>query len=298
MTGTGSNPGGRSRLGTADVARVGYGAMQLEAAREGAARADAIALLRRAVELGVDHIDTAHFYGPGSVNDLLREALHPFDGVAIVSKVGAVRVEGAEIPLAVAQKPAELRAQVELNLRQLGTDSLAVVNIRRCDDGIGIRAEGDQIVPLDDQLATLIELRDAGLVRGIGLSNVSAEQIRAALPAGIVCVQNVDNPLHRDDAAFELCRAEDIAWVPIFPLGSAFDRLPKVGDRAEVVAIADRIGATASQVALAWALQRSERTLLIPGTRSVAHLEENLATGELRLDDDAMAVLDGLGSAA
>jgi pyridoxine 4-dehydrogenase len=287
-------PGGTARLGDREVARIGYGAMQIESMTEGEARASAIALLRRAAELGVDHIDTAEFYGPGTANQLLREALHPFDGIAIVSKVGAVRVEGGTPPLAVAQKPEQLRAQVDENLATLGVDRLAVVNLRRVDGGVGIVATGDQLVPMDDQLAVLIELREAGKIGGIGLSNVSAEQIASALPAGIVCVQNVDNPLHRDDEALAVCRDNGIAWVPIFPLGSAFDRMPSVGDAPDVQRIAARIGATPAQVGLAWALQRYAGTLLIPGTRSIAHLEENLAAGDVVLTDDDMAVLSAL----
>jgi pyridoxine 4-dehydrogenase len=290
----GRTPGGTARLGDREVARIGYGAMQLESLSEGDARAGAVALLRRAVELGVDHIDTAQFYGLGTVNGLLREALHPYDGVAIVTKVGAVRDEAATPPLVVAQKPDELRAQVHDNLRALGTERLDVVNLRRVDGGVGIRATGDQLVPLDDQLALLVELRDAGVIGGIGLSNVDAAQLRAALPAGIVCVQNVDNPLHRDDEVLDVCRDHGIAWVPIFPLGSAFDRMPSVADAPAVQQIAARLGATPAQVGLAWALQRYAGTLLIPGTRSIAHLEENLAAGDVRLSDEDMAVLDTL----
>jgi pyridoxine 4-dehydrogenase len=186
---------------------------------------------------------------------------------------------------------------VDDNLRGLGVERLDVVNLRRGDGGPGLRAEGDQVVPMDDQLALLIELREAGLIGELGVSNVSVEQVRAALPAGIVCVQNADNPLHRDPA-FELAREHDLAWVPYFPLGSAFDMLPNVADRPEVQAIAARLGATPAQVGLAWQLARWEGTLLIPGTRSIGHLEENLRAGDVTLDADAMAVLDGLGAIA
>jgi pyridoxine 4-dehydrogenase len=292
MTASSTRPGGVGRLGSQSVARIGYGAMQLEKSAH-SDRAAAIALLRAAAERGVDHIDTAAFYGPGTVNALLSEALHPYDGITVVTKVGAISVEGGPVPLALAQKPGELRAQIDDNLRTLGVERLDVVNLRRADGGLGLRAEGDQIVPMEDQLAVLIELRDAGVVGAIGVSNVTPEQVRTALPAGIVCVQNADNPLHRDPA-FDLAREHDVAWVPYFPLGSAFDRLPNVADRPEVQDVAARLGVTAAQVALAWQLARWDGTLLIPGTRSIAHLEENLGAGDVVLDDDAMTVLDGL----
>jgi pyridoxine 4-dehydrogenase len=294
MTGSTMHPGGEGRLGSHRVARIGYGAMQLEKTAH-TDRPGAIALLRAAVERGVDHIDTAAFYGPGSVNALLAEALGPFEDVTIVTKVGAVSVPGGPVPLALAQRPDELRAQVIDNLRTLGVERLDVVNLRRADGGLGLRAEADQIVPIEDQLAVLVELRDAGTIGGIGVSNVAPDQVSTALPAGIVCVQNADNPLHRD-ASFELARANGIAWVPYFPLGSAFDRLPNVADHPEVQAIAARVGASAAQVALAWQLLRWEGTLLIPGTRSIAHLDENLGAGDVTLDAEAMAVLDGLGA--
>src|SRR3954465_11358525 len=221
----------RGRLGDHKVRRVGYGAMQLA---EGTPpdRADAIAVLRRAVELGVDHIDTAEFYGDGLANDLIRAALWPYpDDLALVSKVGAVR-EGR---LVAAQRPEQLRAGVEANLARLGTERLAVVNLRRLDTRPGILAAGDQLVDLDSQLAELMALRDAGKIDGIGLSNVSAGQLRQALPAGIACVQNFHSPLDRtSEPVLDVCREHDIAWVPFCPLGSAFPQWPKIADQSAV----------------------------------------------------------------
>jgi len=297
MTRATARPGGEGRLGSRTVARIGYGAMQLDKHADADRRGAAIDLLRRAVELGVDHVDTAAFYGPGTVNELLREALHPFDGVTVVTKVGARPNERGPVRLELAQRPDQLRAQVHDNLRQLGVERLDLVNLRRADAGPGLVAEGDQIVPIDDQLAVLMELRDAGVIGGIGLSNVSVAQIEHALPIGIACIQNADNPLHRDPA-FDLAVRHRIAWVPYFPLGSAFDVMPSVTDRAEVQQIASRLDATPAQVGLAWQLARAETTLLIPGTGSIGHLEENLAAGDVELDADAMEVLGSLGAAA
>jgi len=268
------HPGGIGSIGTAAVARVGYGAMQLfETSGE-----DAAAVLRRAVELGVNHIDTASFYGPGEVNRRIRAALAPYpDDLVIVSKVGA-RFTGEEpIPLAAAQRPAELRAAVEDDLRQLGLERIPVVNLRRLDLGPGLQAEGDQIVDVDDQLAEMIALRDEGKIGAIGISAVPLDVLRRALPAGIVCVQNAYSLIDRtQEEMLGFCVAEDIAWVPYFPLGSAFPGFPKVADNSVVVDIAGELGATPSQVGLAWVLAHAPNTLLIPGTRSIAHFEENM----------------------
>lgn len=284
-------PGGEVRLGDRTIARIGHGAMQLEHADE----ATATAVLRRAVELGVDHLDTASFYGDATVNRLIRAALHPYpDELAIVSKVGAVRVP-ADIPLAPAQRPEQLRAQVRLDLETLGVERLAAVNLRRLDQAPGIIASGADVVALDDQLAELVALRDEGLIEGIGLSNVSTEQIRQALPAGIVCVQNAYSLLDRSaEEELELCAANGVAWVPFFPLGSAFDRIPSPTDEPVVQRIAGELGATPAQVGLAWVLARDPHTALIPGTRSIAHLEENVAVGSLRLPAEAYAELSAL----
>lgn len=285
-------PGGTGRLGTATVARMGYGAMQLVEPSPD----DAAAVLRRAVELGVNHIDTASFYGPGEVNRRIRAALAPYpDDLVIVSKVGARFTGGQPIPLAPAQRPAELRAAVEDDLRQLGLDRVPVVNLRRLDVGIGMAAEGDQIVGLDDQLAEMIALRDEGKIGGIGISSVPFDVLRRALPAGIVCVQNAYSLLDRSqEEMVDVCNAEGIAWVPYFPLGSAFPGFPKVADNPVVVEIAGELGVTGAQVGLAWLLAHSPNTLLIPGTRSIAHLEENIGAADVTLSAEAIARLDAV----
>src|SRR5271155_5075796 len=226
------HPGGAGSIGTYPVARVGYGAMQLfETSLE-----DAVAVLRRAVELGVNHIDTASFYGPGEVNRRIREALAPYpDDLVIVSKVGARYTGDQPVPLAAAQRPAELRAAVEDDLRQLGLDQIPLVNLRRLDLGPGLAAEGDQIVDVDDQLAEMIALRDEGKIGGIGVSSVPLDVLRRALPAGIACVQNAYSLLDRSqEEMLDVCRTENIAWVPFFPLGSSFPGFPKVADNAVV----------------------------------------------------------------
>src|SRR5271170_8512637 len=259
------HPGGAGSIGTYPVARVGYGAMQLfETSLE-----DAVAVLRRAVELGVDHIDTASFYGPGEVNRRIREALAPYpDDLVIVSKVGARYTGDQPVPLAAAQRPAELRAAVEDDLRQLGLDQIPVVNLRRLDLGPGLAAEGDQIVDVDDQLAEMIALRDEGKIGAIGVSSVPLDVLGRALPAGIVCVQNAYSLLDRaHEAMLELCTAEGIAWAPFFPLGSSFPGFPKVAENDAVRKVADDREATPAQVGLAWLLAHAPNTLLIAGTR-------------------------------
>jgi pyridoxine 4-dehydrogenase len=287
--------GGAGSIGTYPVARVGYGAMQLfETSLD-----DAVAVLRRAVELGVDHIDTASFYGPGEVNRRIREALAPYpDDLVIVSKVGARYTGDDPIPLAPAQRPAELRAAVEDDLSQLGIDRIPVVNLRRLDLGPGLQAEGDQIVDLDDQLAEMIALRDEGKIGGIGVSSVPLAILQRALPAGIACVQNSYSLMDRSqEEMLDVLKAQDgeeIAWVPYFPLGSAFPGFPKASDNAVVIDIAGEVGATPAQVGLAWLLAHTPTTLLIPGTRSIAHLEENLGAGDVTLDAEAIARLDAV----
>jgi aryl-alcohol dehydrogenase-like predicted oxidoreductase len=290
------DPGGIGRIGTQTVARVGYGAMQLF---EATSVEDATAVLRRAVELGVNHIDTASFYGPGEVNRRIRAALAPYpDDLVIVSKVGARYTGEQPIPLAAAQRPAELRAAVEDDLSQLGLDGIPVVNLRRMDLGPGVGAEGDQVVDLDDQLAEMIALRDEGKIGAIGVSSVPLDVVRRALPAGIACVQNAYSLLDRSqEEMLDFCNAhgwEGLAWVPYFPLGSAFPGFPKVADNPVVVDIAGEIGATPSQVGLAWLLAHAPTTLLIPGTRSIAHLEENTGAGGVTLSAEAIARLDAV----
>lgn len=281
-----------NNLGAHTVARVGYGAMQLFQT----SLDDAVAVLRRALELGVNHIDTASFYGPGEVNRRIRTALAPYpDDLVIVSKVGARFTGDEPIPLASAQKPAELRAAVEDDLSQLGLEQIPVVNLRRMDLGPGAQAGDDQIVDLDDQLAEMIALRDEGKIGGIGLSSVPLEILQRALPAGIACVQNSYSLMDRSqEQMLDVCTAEDIAWVPYFPLGSAFPGFPKASNHPVVIEIAGEHGVTPSQVGLAWLLAHAPTTLLIPGTRSVAHLEENVGVGDVTLSADALARLDAI----
>ncbi len=276
------------------VARVGFGAMQLaERGRRGPLdHHTSVAVLRHAVELGVDHIDTAEFYGAGLANTLIREALHPYpEDLVLVSKVGAEH-EGAG--LVAAQRPAQLRAGVEANLRSLDVDRVPVVNLRRLDEPPGIVATGDQRVDLDAQLAELVALRDEGKIGAIGLSNVSVDQLRHALPAGIVCVQNLYNMLDRSaEPLLDTCREHGLAFVPFFPLGGAFPGSPKVTEQAAVTAAATALGYTPAQIGLAWLLARDPNILLIPGTSSSAHLAENMAAAQINLDPDTMAALNG-----
>jgi aryl-alcohol dehydrogenase-like predicted oxidoreductase len=283
-------PGGTARLAGRAVARVGYGVMQLE--RAGVSRDTALALLRQAVAAGVNHLDTAQFYGP--CNELIRAALAPYaEGLVLVTKVGAERdASGALVP---AQRPEQLRAQVEANLTALGTERVDVVNLRRVDGRPGIVATGDQVVDLDDQLAELTALRAAGKVGAVGLSGVTAAQLGQALPAGIACVQNLYSVLDRDaEPVLGACREHGVAWVPFFPLGGAFPGRPKAGDSPVIKAAAADLGITPGQVALAWLLGRYEQTLLIPGTASPAHLAENLAAGDVTLPPAVTAALDNL----
>ncbi|MFI1518825.1 aldo/keto reductase [Kitasatospora cineracea] len=286
---------GTARFATRTVSRIGYGALQLE--RLHGRRDEAVALLRRAVELGVDHVDTAEFYGFGFANEVIREALRPEDGVLVVTKVGADPDPGGRLPLRLAQRPEQLRASVEDNLRSLGADRLEVVNLRRLDTGPGLRPDGDQVVDLDDQLAVMTALRDEGKIGAIGLSSVTLDGLRRALPAGVVCVQNAYSLVSREDEdLLRLCTAEDIAWVPFFPLGGSFPGLPKATDEPAVHAVAESLGVTPSQVGLAWLLHHAPNVLLIPGTADAAHLEANLAAGAIALDAAALAALDGIAS--
>jgi aryl-alcohol dehydrogenase-like predicted oxidoreductase len=273
-------------LGTHTVHRMGFGAMQLPGPGvlgPPKDHATAIAVTRRAVEAGVDHIDTAQFYGPDVANDLLREALHPYpEGLVFVSKVGADRDDaGKWLP---AQTPAALRSGIEANLASLGLDQIPVVNLRR---------HPDSDVPFDEQLDLMVAVRDEGLIGAVGLSNVDIAQYRQATArTEIACVQNPFNLVEMPDAdVFEACRADGVAFVPFFPLGSAFHPENPVLTAPAVVATAQRLGATPAQVALAWLLHRSPNVLLIPGTSSLAHLEENLAAADLVLDDEAVAAL-------
>ena len=291
-----ANPaGGTGTLGERTVSRIGFGAMQLERLREDPAAA--IALLRRALELGVDHVDTAEFYGNGFVNNMIRDAYRPQDGVVVVSKVGATPDPGGPFPLRPAQRPWELRASVEDNLTSLGLDQIPVVNLRRMDAGPGIKATGDQIVDMDDQLAEMTALRDEGKIGAIGLSSVTIDGLRHALPAGIVCVQNAYSLVARgDEDMLALCAEHGIAWVPYFPLGGAFPAMPKVTDEPVVTAAAQSLGHTPSQIGLAWLLHHAPNVLLIAGTANPEHLEANVAAGAIAIDDTTMAELDAVRS--
>lgn len=272
------------------VQRMGYGAMQLAGPGVFGPPKDrdaAIAVLREAVASGVNHIDTSDFYGPHITNQLIREALHPYpDDLLIVTKVGAVRGDdGAWLP---ASEPEDIERGVQDNLRNLRVAALDVVNMRIMGS-VHAPAEGS----IEKQIAALAELQQRGLVRHIGLSNVTATQVAEAQRfVEIVCVQNHYNLVHREDDALidELAR-QGIAYVPFFPLGG-FTPIQS----SALSALARRIGATPMQVALAWLLHRSANILLIPGTSSLGHLRENMQAARLSLTDDALAELDAIGA--
>jgi pyridoxine 4-dehydrogenase len=278
----------RYRLGHFSVSRIGFGAMQLPGPgvlgppRD---RDEALAVLRRAVELGVDHIDTAQYYGPDVANELIREALYPYpDTLALVSKVGARRDEaGGWLPY---DDPDELRRGIEDNLRSLGAGQLAAVNLRLMDD-----AEPDQ--RFDDQLAAMVQARDDGLIGGVGLSNVTLGQLLHTLEhTDIACVQNPLNLVDRTSIpVLRECSSRGIPFVPFFPLGSGFAQTNPVLGNEHVLSNAERLGLTPAQVALAWTASLAPNVLLIPGTSSVRHLEENLAVADIKLDGDAQQQL-------
>jgi aryl-alcohol dehydrogenase-like predicted oxidoreductase len=280
-----------STLGGRPVGRIGFGAMQLAGPGVFGPPRDrdaALAVLRKAVELGVDHIDTSQYYGPDVVNDLIRDALHPYPaGLRLATKVGARRdAEGGWLP---AQRPEELRAGVEENLRSLRVERMDLVNLRV------LAADGEQAVPLAEQLGALEDLRAEGKLELEGVSNVTRAQAEQALElVDIAGIQNAYNLFDRSsEDLLELCRQRDIAFVPFFPLGSAFTGGPAALSANPVVSgVAAKHGATPSQIALAWLLHRDERILLIPGTSSVAHLEENLMAAGVALDPDDMAALE------
>jgi pyridoxine 4-dehydrogenase len=251
------------------------------------------AVLRRATELGVDHIDTSQYYGPDVVNDLIRDALHPYpDALKLVTKVGARRdPAGAVLP---AQRPDELRAGVEANLKTLRTERLDLVNLRLVDTGQG------ETIALEDQLGELEDLRREGKLDLIGLSNVDQAIVKQALQlVSIAEIQNGYSIVDRqDDELVEFAREHQIAFVPFFPLGSALrGGATRLASDRSIARVADRHGATPTQVALAWLLARYDRMLLIPGTSSISHLEENMNAAELQLDDTDLAALDHVGSA-
>jgi aryl-alcohol dehydrogenase-like predicted oxidoreductase len=288
---TTTDKAGTYLLGTQQVRRLGYGAMQLagpgvfgppkdpDAARE---------VLREALALGVNHIDTSDFYGPHITNQLIREALHPYsENLVIVTKIGARRdAQGAWLP---AMSASELRQAVHDNLRNLGLDALDVVNLRSMFDVHG-PAEGS----LEEQLTVLAELRQRGLIHHIGLSNVTMTQVEEAKRiVPLACVQNMYNLAHRhDDAMIDALASEGIPYVPFFPLGGF---TPLQSDALS--AVAQRVGRSALQVAITWLLQRAPNILLIPGTSSVAHLRENLAAADLELAEEDMAALNRIAEA-
>lgn len=282
-----SVPGGTLKL--ADdlvISRMGFGAMQLAGPgvfgppRD---RGQALAVLREAVNLGITHIDTSDFYGPTVVNELIKEALHPYPAdLRIVTKVGARRgADGSWIP---SLQPESLKAAVRENLEHLGLDALDVVNLRV--------AEGVDEESIAEQFGTLADLRKEGLIRHLGVSAASRAQLTEAQAiAPVVTVQNLYNVAVRDDdAVVDRCAEENIAYAAFFPLGG-FTPLQS----ATLNDVADRIGASPQQVALAWLLQRSATMVLIPGTSSVAHLHENVAAANLVLPSDVIAELNTIG---
>lgn len=281
-------PGGRYQVADLQLTRVGYGAMQLAGPGVFGPPEDrdaAIAVLRAAVDLGINHIDTADFYGPYITNELIRAALAPYPAdLHIVTKVGARRDEQGGWPHA--RTPAELREQVHDNLRHLGLDVLDVVNLR-----VGGQEDAEP-GSIAEQFGALAELQQQGLIRHLGLSTVGADQVAEAQSiAPVVCVQNLYNIARRgDDALVDATARQGIAFVPYFPLGGFS---PLQSDALQ--SVADRLGATPLAVALAWLLHRSPNILLIPGTSSVAHLRENVAAAGLKLPDDAIAELDTIG---
>jgi pyridoxine 4-dehydrogenase len=276
-------------LGDRRVTRMGYGAMQL--AGPGVFgppkdRETALAVLREALASGINHIDTSDFYGPHVTNQLIREALHPYaQDLVIVTKVGARR--GADASWLPAQSPAELAHAVHDNLRNLGVDVLDVVNLRVMGNIHG-PSEGS----IEEQFTALAELQRQGLIRHLGLSNVtSAQVVQAQGIADVVCVQNHYNLAHReDDPLIDELGRKGIAYVPFFPLGG-FTPLQS----ETLSAVAERLGATPMQVALAWLLTRAPHLVLIPGTSSLKHLRENLASVELVLTDDVRSELEAIG---
>jgi aryl-alcohol dehydrogenase-like predicted oxidoreductase len=285
---TSAETAGRFPLGDRKVNRLGYGAMQLAGPHVMGPPADrdgAIAVLRRAVELGVDHIDTSDYYGPYVTNEIIREALHPYPGdLALVTKVGARRTAAGEWPEAL--DPDDLRRAVHENLERLGIDAIHAVNLRL--PGFAEPVERSLAEPFE----ALAALQQEGLIRHLGVSNVTANMVAEARGiAPVACVQNHYNLVHRhDDELIDSLAADGIAYVPFFPLGGFTPLQSEALD-----AVASRLEATPMQVALAWLLARSPNILLIPGTSSVAHLEENLAAAELVLEPADLEELDRIG---
>jgi pyridoxine 4-dehydrogenase len=282
----GAVPIGPVLLAGRPVHRMGFGAMQLPGPGvfgPPANRQSALDVVRRAVDAGVNHIDTAQFYGPDVANEILHEALHPYAAdLVLVSKVGATRDgQGQWLP---AQRPEELRSGVEANLASLELDQIPAVNLRRLP--------GSE-VPLVEQLDAMVALRDEGLIGGIGLSNVDLAAYRTARARiEVACVQNAYNLADRSGQdVFDACREDDVPFVPYFPLGSAFGSMNPVLGARPVGQTARRLGVTPAQVALAWLLHQGPNVLLIPGTSSLEHLEENLAADDVALDPEALDAL-------
>jgi pyridoxine 4-dehydrogenase len=282
-------------LGDKPINRIGFGAMQLTGPGVFGPPPDlaaARAVLRRSIELGVDHIDTAQYYGPDVVNDLIRQTLYPYpENLKVVTKVGWRR--DATGGIVAAQRPQELREEVEENLRSLRVERLALVNLRL----VGGRADLGSL--FGEQLGVLDELRQEGKLELIGLSNVDeAEVVRALEFVDIAAIQNGYDIMDRqDDRLVDFARERGIAFVPFFPLGSSFRGGPaRLAEQEAIVRVANKHTATPAQIALAWLLARYERMLLIPGTSSIAHLEENMASAEIELDAADLTALDGLVS--
>ena len=294
---------GTWRLGDRTVNRIGYGAMRVTGMPWDPAprnRQDAIAVLRRAVELGVNHIDTAAFYflPTRSANELISTALQPYpEDLVLTTKVGTSRSRDGEFePVA---RPEQLRGQVEENIRQLGVDQLDVVNLRW---GSGLTTEEGSVA---EHVGALAQLRDAGLIRHLGLSNVTSEQLTEALSiAPIVCVQNQYGLTNRaDDELLRRCGELGIAFVPFFAmaavdLGAGPQAPGNPAGQDEIAAVARAHGASTAQVRLAWTLHRGEHVLAIPGTGNLEHLEENIAAGTLQLSESELSVLDGIDPSA
>ena len=283
-------PGGTFTIGEGlTVTRMGYGAMQLAGPNVFGPPADrdaATAVLRKAVELGITHIDTSDYYGPYVTNQIIKEALAPYpDALHIVTKVGARR--DAHGGASAAMAPHELRQAVHDNLDHLGLDALDVVNLRV------MKIDSSELRSIAEPFTALVELQQDGLIKHLGLSTVSAEQIEEAQSiAPVVCVQNLYNIANRgDDELIDSLAAQGIAYVPYFPLGG-FSPLQS----STLASVAERLGATPMAVALAWLLQRSENILLIPGTSSVAHLRENVAGAGLRIPEAELAELDAIAA--
>jgi len=283
-----AEPSGTYPLAGHPVFRLGYGSMQLAGPHvmgPPADRDEAVAVLRRAAELGVNHIDTSDYYGPHVVNELIREALHPYpEDLVIVTKVGARRTPEGEWPEALSA--AELRSAVEDNLRNLGVEAMDVVNLRM--PGFAEPVERSLAEPFE----ALAQLQQEGKVKHLGISNVTPQMLAEARAiAPVVCVQNHYNLVHRDDdPMIDALAREDIAYVPFFPLGG-FSPLQS----AALETVARRLETTPMQVALAWLLARSPNLLLIPGTSSVAHLEENMLASARVLGPTELQELDRIG---